>query len=81
MEITKLTGAECKSTRELWESVFQEDSRKFVDYYYEKKAADNIAYVTGETPYEAMLFRTPYPVQIQDKIKELSYLVGVATRE
>lgn len=81
MEITKLTGAECKSTRELWESVFQEDSRKFVDYYYEKKAADNIAYVTGEAPYEAMLFRTPYPVQIQDKIKELSYLVGVATRE
>lgn len=81
MKITRLTGTECNLTRNLWESVFQEDSRKFVDYYYEQKAKDNIAYVTGEEPYEAMLFRTPYPVQIQDKLKELSYLVGVATRE
>ena len=50
MKITRLTGTECNLTRNLWESVFQEDSRKFVDYYYEQKAEDKIAYVTGEEP-------------------------------
>ncbi|MGN0307456.1 MAG: GNAT family N-acetyltransferase [Lachnospiraceae bacterium] len=81
MEVRRLTGEACKNTRNLWEGVFQEDSPEFVDYYYENKAAGNIAYVAGEEPYEAMLFRTPYPVQIQDKLKTISYIVGVATRE
>ncbi len=80
MEIKRLAGDACKSTRELWEEVFTEDSAQFVDYYYQEKAAGNIAYVSGEEPYEAMLFRTPYPVQVYDKLKELSYIVGVATR-
>lgn len=81
MEIKRLAGKACKTTRPLWEEIFTEDSPQFVDYYYAKKAADNIAYVSGEEPYEAMLFRTPYPVQIYDKTKELSYIVGVATKE
>lgn len=81
MEIRRLAGEACKTTRQLWEEVFVEDSPKFVDYYYEKKASHNIAYVSGEEPYEAMLFRTPYTVQILDRVRELSYIVGVATRE
>lgn len=81
MEITRLTGKACKTTRELWEKVFQEDSHKFVDYYYEEKAPHNTGYVIGDEPYESMLFCTPYSVQVYGKVKELSYIVGVATAQ
>lgn len=81
MEITRLTGKDCLRTRTLWETVFTEDSCKFVDYYYQEKAPHNVAYVTGEEPYEAMLFCTPYPVEVYGRMKELSYIVGVATKE
>ncbi|MBQ9990973.1 MAG: GNAT family N-acetyltransferase [Lachnospiraceae bacterium] len=81
MEITRLTKKRCLTTRKLWETVFTEDSRKFVDYYYKEKAPHNIAYVTGEEPYDSMLFCTPYPVEVYGRLKELFYIVGVATKE
>lgn len=81
MEIKKLMGEECKRVRPLWEEVFFEDSKLFTDYYFENKAKENIGYVMGQYPYEAMMFRTPYTLQIGTQRKEISYLVGVATRE
>lgn len=81
MEIRKITGEQCKTTRILWEEVFSEDSMGFTDYYFENKAAGNIGYVIGEDPYEAMMFRTPYRVQIGEELREISYIVGVATRK
>ena len=79
LEITTLTGKECLTTRSLWEQVFCEDSKKFLDYYYTWKAEDNIGYVIGKEPYKAMMFRTPYEIQIGDRKRSLSYLVAVAT--
>ena len=81
MEIKKITKAVCKTTRTLWEEVFPEDSIQFTDYYFEHKAPNNIGYVTGEEPYDAMMFRTPYELCIGKEQREISYLVGVATRE
>lgn len=81
MEIKTLVNAECKRTRQLWEEVFWEDSKRFTDYYFEQKAPDNIAYVIGEEPFDAMMFRTSYDVQIGEEQRRLSYLVGVGTRE
>ena len=81
MVIHKMVGEECKKTRSLWEEVFFEDSVQFTDYYFEHKAKLNTGYVIGEFPYHAMLFRTPYMLHIGDEIREISYIVGVATRK
>ena len=81
MEIKRIAGKECRNTRFLWEEVFSEDSQQFTDYYFEYKAENNIGYVLGEKPYDAMMFRAPYLLQIGKKQKEISYLVGVATRK
>lgn len=76
-----LSKEECKTTRSLWEEVFLEDSVRFTDYYFENKAEKNVGYVIGQAPYDAMMFRTPYPLQIGKTQKEISYIVGVATRK
>lgn len=81
MRIDKITGEVCKTTRSLWEEVFYEDSVKFTDYYFKHKAKKNIGYVIGEAPYDAMMFRTPYNLQIGNEQRESSYIVGVATRK
>ena len=80
MVIHKMVGEECNKTRSLWEEVFWEDSIQFTDYYFKHKAKLNTGYVIGEYPYNAMLFRTPYMLQIGEVQKEISYIVGVATR-
>lgn len=81
MQINRITGDECKTTKPLWEEVFYEDSEKFTNYYFENKADKNIGYVIGNYPYDAMMFRTPYCMQIGEEKREISYLVGVATRK
>lgn len=81
MKIKKITKATCKTTRSLWEEVFPEDSVQFTDYYFAQKAQKNIGYVLGEEPYDAMIFRTPYQLRIGKEQREISYLVGVATRK
>jgi len=81
MEIKKIVDEACKTARSLWEEVFYEDSVQFTDYYFENKAEKNIGYVIGEAPYDAMMFRTQYTLQIGDARKEISYIVGVATRK
>lgn len=81
MEIKEITGKQCETARSLWEEVFYEDSKQFTDYYFEHKAEKNIGYVIGEAPYDAMMFRTPYQLHIENQQREISYLVGVATRE
>lgn len=81
MRINKITGESCKTTRSLWEEVFYEDSVQFTDYYFQNKVEKNIGYVIGQAPYDAMMFRTPYPLQVGKEQREISYIVGVATRK
>ena len=81
MTINKINGELCKKARSLWEEVFSEDSVQFTDYYFENKAEKNIGYVIGQAPFDAMMFRTPYQLQIGQARKEISYIVGVATRK
>lgn len=81
MQIKKITGEDCKKLRSLWEEVFYEDSEQFTDYYFEHKAEKNIGYVIGDDACDAMMFRTPYEVQIGEEQRKLSYIVGVATRK
>lgn len=81
MKITRITGEGCQALRSLWEEVFWEDSAAFTEYYFINKANKNIGYAIGTPPYDGMLFRTPYRLQIGRTEREISYLVGVATRE
>ena len=81
MKIEKITGENCNATRPLWEEVFYEDSAQFTDYYFAYKAEKNIGYVIGKNPYDAMMFRTPYRMQIGEVQRDISYIVGVATRK
>lgn len=80
-KIKKITGEICKTARNLWEEVFEEDSKQFTDYYFANKAEKNIGYVIGKIPYDAMMFRTLYSLKIGERQRVISYIVGVATRK
>lgn len=82
MEIRKLEKAEHNLTRELYEEVFPEDSKGFVDYYYSEKTRDNQIYVIEEDGgIQAMLHLNPYHIMVNGIEKEVNYIVAVATRK
>ena len=48
MKIEKLEVSQHLDTRKLYEEVFSEDEKSFVDYYYQEKTKDNIIYIVRE---------------------------------
>lgn len=94
-EVEILTGEDVLQTRLLWEEVFTEDTKSFVDYYYSHKAKKNICFVIREeNDIVAMAHLTLYDICVTKekntdnglKARELQacptfYIVGVATRE
>lgn len=82
MEIRKLEVKEHSKTRALWESVFLEDTKAFLDYYYFIKTRENEIYaVEDEKAICAMLHLNPYELQIGTIRRPCNYIVGVATGE
>ncbi len=82
MEIIKLKQSEHHNTRTLYEEVFQEDSKEFVDYYYTEKTKDNEIYVVREDhDIRAMLHLNPYTLMVNGEGKKTNYIVAVATQE
>ncbi|MGC4017939.1 MAG: GNAT family N-acetyltransferase [Muricomes sp.] len=64
----------------LWEKVFAEDSKKFLDYYYFMKTRDNQIYVIEEDEaIRSMLHLNPYMLQVEEKEFRCHYIVAVAT--
>lgn len=81
MEIRYLSQEEKENSRVLYEEVFVEDEKAFVDAYYKIKAADNeILAAMDEESIIAMLHRNPYTFRFRDKSLRADYLVAVATR-
>lgn len=81
MEIRYLTQKEKTASRLLYEEVFVEDEKAFVDAYYEIKAVDNQILAAVETGnILAMLHRNPYTFRLRGKCIRADYLVAVATR-
>ena len=80
-----LRQREKQHTRAMYESVFPEDSQKFVDYYYNWKTRDNEIIVMEETEdfennfFQVMLHLNPYTLWINGKCLNISYIVAVAT--
>ncbi|CUX48610.1 GNAT family N-acetyltransferase [Clostridium sp. C105KSO13] len=82
MRLRKLDSSEHGLTRGLWEKVFNEDSKEFLDYYYFIKARDNQIYVIEEErKIRSMLQLNPYALQVEDKQFLCNYIIAVATEE
>ena len=82
MKLRKLEQRENHRTRALWELVFSEDTKSFLDYYYYFKARDNEIFVIEEDgAIRSMLHLNPYMVQMEDKLHLCHYVIAVATEE
>lgn len=82
MRIIKQKGDINGTSRQFWESVFTEDTKKFLDYYYCMKAPEATFYFlieNGETV--SMLHLNPYRVMWNGRECHAYYIVAVATRE
>ena len=80
MKLRKLDIEEHGKTRSLWEQVFSEDSRSFLDYYYFFKARENQIYVVEqEEEIRSMLQLNPYMLQVEDGQFTGHYIIAVAT--
>lgn len=82
MNVRKLEPDEHGKTRPLWEEVFTEDTKAFLDYYYYIKAKDNQIYVVEEdNQICSMLQLNPYQLQIEKGCFPSAYIIAVATKE
>lgn len=85
MQIRKLERSEHEKTRELYEQVFSEDEPRFVDYYYQYKAAKNVIYAAWEEGSDpkirSMLHLNPCEICWNGEILPISYIVAVATQQ
>ena len=80
MLLRKVKPEEHPLTRPLWEKIFTEDSKEFLDYYYSNKTKHNEIYVI-ETDGEirSMLQLNPYQLVVGTKEVPGRYIVAVAT--
>lgn len=82
MILRRLDVSEHGRTRPLYEEVFSEDDKAFVDYYYEWKTRDNKIYVSeDEDGIHAMVHLNPFRMYVQGELHTLHYIVAVATQE
>ena len=81
MILRKLKQNEHGRTRRLWEEVFPEDTRAFLDYYYYIKTRDNQIYAVEEDgDICSMLQLNPYNVRVESKEFSSAYVIAVATK-
>lgn len=82
MKLRKLEQRENYKTRTLWELVFSEDSKAFLDYYYYFKTRDNEIFVIEEDrAIRSMIQLNPYMLQIEEDSHLCHYVIAVATEE
>lgn len=80
MEVRKLAIGEHGNTRALWEAVFPEDTKQFLDYYYFLKTRENEIYVVEEDhQIRSMLQLNPYSLQVAQEQFTGHYIIAVAT--
>ena len=82
MIIRRLDQNDHGKTRPLWEEVFSEDTKEFLDYYYYIKTKDNQIYVVEEDGQIcSMLQLNPYRIKVEESELQTSYIIAVATKE
>lgn len=81
MVIRELKPEEHGRTRTLYETVFSEDEKRFVEYYYRYRAAENVIFGAEDAAgLHAMAHLNPCGISWNGKTEEISYLVAVATQ-
>lgn len=77
-----LSQEEKKESRALYEAIFTEDSKQFVDYYYQYKTGDNeiLALKDGQR-LVSMLHLNPYRMIVNGYEMKSNYVVAVATHK
>ena len=82
MRLRKLEPQEHQASQSLYEEVFNEDSERFVEYYYTEKTKDNQIYVIEDDGrIRSMLHLNPYSLWVNGSRKEANYIVAVATQK
>ena len=82
MILRRLDPDEHGRTRKLWEEVFADDTKAFLDYYYYIKTRDNEIYVVEEDGgICSMLQLNPYTVRMEEQEFPSAYVIAVATRK
>lgn len=77
-----LSQEEKEKSRALYEAIFTEDSKKFVDYYYQYKTRDNkILVLEKEQQLVSMLHLNPYQMIVNGYELKSNYVVAVATHK
>lgn len=81
--IRYLEQREKQTSRALYEAAFPEDSKEFIDYYYEWKTKDNKVIVMegagSDRAFHVMIHLNPYKLNINGSVREVFYIVAVAT--
>ncbi len=81
--IRYLEQREKRTSRALYEAAFPEDSKEFIDYYYEWKTKDNEVIVmegaANDRAFHVMIHLNPYEIDINGNTKKVPYIVAVAT--
>lgn len=81
MILRKLKPEEHGLTRKLWEEVFTEDTKEFLDYYYFIKTRENQIYVIEEDGgIQSMLQLNPYRICLGAEAFPSEYIIAVSTR-
>lgn len=76
-----LAEEEKRKTRSMYEEIFDEDSKVFVDYYYKYKTRDNQIIVMEENDnLEVMIHLNPFRAYLHGEIVPVNYIVAVATK-
>lgn len=82
MIMKKLEVEEHSQTRKLWEEVFAEDTKEFLDYYYQYMTDHNKIYtIEKDEQLVSMIHLNPYQIQLVGKLFPVHYIVGVATKK
>ncbi|MEG1292266.1 MAG: GNAT family N-acetyltransferase [Lachnospiraceae bacterium] len=72
---------EKQNTKKMYENIFNEDSAKFIEYYYKWKTKDNAILIMKNEIHEleVMIHLNPYLINFCHTVAKVSYLVAVAT--
>lgn len=81
-EVCRIDPKDYHKTRALWEEIFPDDTKEFLDYYYEYCTRENLIYgiMDDESRLLSMAQFNPYQVHLGETTVDTHYIVAVATR-
>lgn len=81
-EVCRIDPKDYHKTRALWEEIFPDDTKDFLDYYYEYCTRENLIYgiMDDKSRLLSMAQFNPYQVHLGETTVDTQYIVAVATR-